>query len=85
MSKSDIPLKENIQAELLRDPKVNAAQIGVPVDSGAVSLFAAVDTYAAMWAAEDVTKRVGGVRTVAKARATDDARSIHVSASRSHR
>jgi osmotically-inducible protein OsmY len=66
MSKTDIQLKQDIEAELLWDPKVNAAQIGVSVDAGAVCLFGAVDTYAARWAAEDATKRVSGVRTVAQ-------------------
>ena len=36
------------------------------VDKGAVSLLGAVDTYAEKWAAEDATKRVFGVRTVAQ-------------------
>ena len=36
------------------------------MDNGAVSLLGAVDTYAEKWAAEDATKRVGGVRTVAQ-------------------
>ena len=64
--KSDIKLKQDIEAELRWDPKVNAAQIGVSVDKGAVSLLGAVDTYAEKWAAEDATKRVSGVRTVAQ-------------------
>jgi osmotically-inducible protein OsmY len=66
MSKTDIQLKQDIEAELLWDPKVNAAQIGVTVDDGAVCLFGAVDTYADRWAAEDAAKRVSGVRTVAQ-------------------
>jgi osmotically-inducible protein OsmY len=65
MSKSDLQLKEDVEAELKWDPKVNAAQIGVAVDKGAVSLLGAVDTYAEKWAAEDAIKRVSGVRTVA--------------------
>lgn len=64
--KSDIQLKQDIEAELRWDPKVNAAQIGVSVDNGAVSLLGAVDTYAQKWAAEAATKRVSGVRTVAQ-------------------
>jgi VCBS repeat-containing protein len=59
-------LKEDIEQELRWDPKVNAAQIGVSVDKGVVSLLGAVDTYAEKWAAEDATKRVCGVRTVAQ-------------------
>ena len=66
MSKSDNQLKEDIEQELRWDPKVNAAQIGVSVDKGVVSLLGAVDTYAEKWAAEDATKRVCGVRTVAQ-------------------
>jgi len=66
MSKTDIQLKKDIEEELRWDPKVNSAQIGVTVESGAVSLLGAVDTYAEKWAAEDATKRVGGVRTVAQ-------------------
>ena len=66
MSKTDIQLKKDIEEELRWDPKVNSAQIGVTVDNGAVSLLGAVDTYAEKWAAEDATKRVGGVRTVAQ-------------------
>jgi osmotically-inducible protein OsmY len=64
--KTDLQLKQDIEEELLWDPKVNAAQIGVSVDKGAVSLLGAVDTYAEKWAAEDATKRVFGVRTVAQ-------------------
>ena len=66
MSKSDIQLKKDIEEELRWDPKVNSAQIGVTVENGAVSLLGSVDTYAEKWAAEDATKRVGGVRTVAQ-------------------
>ncbi len=66
MSKSDNQLKQDIEEELRWDPKVNAAQIGVTVGKGAVSLLGAVDTYAEKWAAEDATKRVFGVRTVAQ-------------------
>jgi osmotically-inducible protein OsmY len=66
MTKSDLQLKQDIEQELLWDPKVNAAQIGVSVTQGAVSLLGAVDTYAEKWAAEDATKRVSGVRAVAQ-------------------
>ena len=65
MAKTDIQLKQDIEQELGWDPKVNAAQIGVSVDHGAVTLLGTVDTYAQKWAAEDATKRVSGVRTVA--------------------
>jgi osmotically-inducible protein OsmY len=64
--KTDLKLKQDIEEELRWDPRVNAAQIGVSVDKGAVSLLGAVDTYAEKRAAEDATKRVFGVRTVAQ-------------------
>jgi osmotically-inducible protein OsmY len=64
MKKTDAQLKLDIEEELQWDPKVNAAQIGVSVDKGAVSLLGAVDTFAEKWAAEDAAKRVSGVCTV---------------------
>jgi osmotically-inducible protein OsmY len=64
MNKTDIQIKQDVEQELLWDPKLNAALIGVSVDQGAVSLLGAVDTYAEKWAAEDATSRVEGVRTV---------------------
>ena len=66
IKKSDMQLKQDIEAELLWDPRVNAAQIGVSVDKGVVSLLGAVDNYAEKLAAEAATKRVAGVRTVAQ-------------------
>jgi osmotically-inducible protein OsmY len=39
MSKSDIQLKQDIIDELKLDPQVNAAQIGVSVSDGAVTLL----------------------------------------------
>lgn len=66
MTKTDMRLKEDIQEELRWDPKVNAAQIAVSVDRGTVSLLGAVDSYTEKWAAENATKRVSGVRTIAQ-------------------
>ena len=64
--KTDLQLQQDVEAELRWDPRVNAARIAVTVDRGAVSLLGAVDTYPEKWAAEDATKRVGGVRAVAQ-------------------
>lgn len=66
MTKTDRQLKQDIETELLWDPRVNASQIGVGVDAGVVSLFGTVDTWPQKWAAEEATKRVAGVRTVAQ-------------------
>ncbi len=59
-------LKQDVEAELRWDPKINAAQIGVAVDGGTVTLTGAVDTYAEKWAVEDAIKRVAGVRAIAE-------------------
>ena len=64
--KSDSQLKQDIESELLRDPTINSAQIGVIVNDGAVTLLRVVSTYAQRLAAEAATKRVSGVRTVAQ-------------------
>jgi osmotically-inducible protein OsmY len=66
MTKTDMQLTADVEAELRWDPRVNALQIGVTVDRGAVSLHGIVDTYAEKWAAEEAVKRVGGVRTIAE-------------------
>ena len=66
MSKTDIQLKKDIEAELSFDPMINAAQIEITAKMGAVTLVGAVDTFAEKWAVEIATKRVGGVRTVAQ-------------------
>ena len=66
MSKPDIRLKQDIIDELQLDPQVNAAQIGVSVNDGAVTLLGTVDSYAEKCAAEAATKRVHGVRTIAQ-------------------
>lgn len=66
IEKSDAQLKRDIEQELLWDPRVHTARIGVAVHEGAVSLLGEVGTYPEKWAAEDATKRVSGVRTVAQ-------------------
>lgn len=66
MIKSDLQLKQDIEQELRGDPKVNAAHIGVTVEQGAVTLFGVVSSYAEKSAAEEATKRVAGVRTIAQ-------------------
>jgi osmotically-inducible protein OsmY len=65
MSKTDAELKQDIEAELLYEPTVDAAAIGVSVAGGVVTLSGTVPTWAAKWAAQDATKRVSGVRTIA--------------------
>jgi len=64
--KSDTCTKQDIEDEFRWDPKVATAQVEVRVDNGAVTLLGTVDTYAQMWAVEDATKRVSGVRAIAQ-------------------
>jgi osmotically-inducible protein OsmY len=66
MHKTDVQLKRDINQELAWDPKINAAQIAVSVDQGAVTLLGNVETYSEKWAAEEAAKRVAGVRAVAQ-------------------
>jgi osmotically-inducible protein OsmY len=66
MIKSDERMKQDIEDELRWDPKVATAQVKVRVANGAVSLLGTVETYAQMWAVEDATKRVSGVRAIAQ-------------------
>jgi len=59
-------LRKNILAELEWEPSLNAAGIGVAVENGIVTLAGHVHTYAEKLKAEQVTKRVRGVRAIAE-------------------
>jgi len=72
---NDIELRQNIIDELEFEPAVDAANIGVAVDKGVVSLSGHVGSYAEKLAAEKAAKRVRGVRAIAeglKVRFADD-------------
>jgi osmotically-inducible protein OsmY len=58
-------LQRNVLDELDWDPTVNAAQIGVTVEDGIITLTGTVDSYADKIAAERATKRVLGVQGIA--------------------
>jgi osmotically-inducible protein OsmY len=62
---SDVVMQQNIIAELTWEPSVNAAEIGVAVKGGVVSLSGTVGTYAQKFAAERAVERVAGVRAIA--------------------
>jgi len=64
--KADIDLKKDVEAELQWEPSLNAAEIGVGVKGGVVTLTGYVDSYAEKWAAERAVKRVSGVKAVAE-------------------
>ncbi|MBB3917111.1 BON domain-containing protein [Rhizobium fabae] len=63
---SDIALRQTILDELEFEPSVEAANIGVAVDDGIVSLTGHVGTYSEKEAVEHVVKRVKGVRGIAQ-------------------
>lgn len=63
---SDKSLKTRIDEELDWEPSIDAADIGVAVEDGIVTLSGHVATYAQKIRAEEVTKRVKGVRGVAQ-------------------
>ena len=62
---TDMDLKRHVESALEWEPSVDAADIGVSVDAGVVTLRGDVGSYAARAAAERVTLRVYGVKAVA--------------------
>jgi osmotically-inducible protein OsmY len=63
--KSDLQLKSDVTSELMGDPSVNAATIGVGVKEGIVTLTGSVDTFMQKHAVEHAARRVAGVRGIA--------------------
>lgn len=64
--KSDAMLQKEVQEELKWQPMLNAAEIGVAVKNGIVTLSGKVDSYSKKLAAEKAVKRIGGVKAVAE-------------------
>ncbi len=62
----DESLRSQVVKELEWDPKVDAARIGVAAKDGVVTLTGEVGSYAEKVAAEEATRRVGGVRGLAR-------------------
>jgi osmotically-inducible protein OsmY len=54
-----------VMDELAWEPSVNAADIGVSVESSVVTLTGTVESYPQKWAAERAAERVKGVKAVA--------------------
>jgi osmotically-inducible protein OsmY len=63
--KTDTQLQHDVIAELKWEPSVNAAQIGVEVKDGIVTLAGHVSSYAEKWDAERAAQRVSGVKALA--------------------
>ena len=58
-------LQHMVQDELALEPNLNAADIGVTVKEGVVTLYGQVGSYLEKYIAEETAKRVHGVRAVA--------------------
>ncbi len=63
--KTDTQLQQDVGAELQWEPSVDAAQIGVAVKDGVVTLSGDVASYAEKWHAERAAQRVHGVKALA--------------------
>jgi len=64
--KTDAELQKDVMNELTWEPTVRAAEIGVGVKGGVVTLSGYVDTYGEKWAAQRAAARVFGVKAVAE-------------------
>ncbi len=63
--KTDSQLQQDVMAELKWEPAVHAAQIGVEVKDGVVTLTGEVSSYTEKWDAERAAQRVHGVMALA--------------------
>ena len=64
--KTDIEIKRSILNEFGFEPAVNAADIGVIVKDGIVTLTGTVSEYSEKRAAESMTKNISGVKGIAE-------------------
>jgi len=62
--KTDTELQRDVMTELKWEPGIRAAEIGVAVKEGVVTLSGDVDSFTKKWAAERAAKRVSGVKAV---------------------
>ncbi len=63
--KTDAEIRRDVESELQWDPSIDDKKIGVVVNGGVVTLTGEVAHYAGKCSAEDITKRVCGVRAIA--------------------
>ena len=62
--KPDAQLQRDVMEELKWEPTIRAAEIGVAVKDGVVTLSGNVDSYGKKWFADRAAKRVFGVKAV---------------------
>ena len=65
MRKSDFQLQRDVIDALRWDPRTAAAEVGVAVKNGVVTLAGQVDSFAKKFALVRAAERVGGVQTIA--------------------
>jgi osmotically-inducible protein OsmY len=65
MTKTDLQLKKDVEAELEWDPVIDATRVGVAVTDGVVTLTGHLDSYAEKYSAERAAQRVAGVKALA--------------------
>ena len=63
--KADTDIRRDVQNEMHWDPSLNEGGIGVAVKDGVVTLFGEVAHFGDRWTAEEIAKRVSGVRAIA--------------------
>jgi osmotically-inducible protein OsmY len=63
--KTDADIRRDVESELQWDPSIDDRKIGVIVNNGIVTLTGEMGHFAGKCSAEDITKRVSGVRAVA--------------------
>jgi len=61
---TDLEIKKNVESELNYEPSINAAEIGVAVKDGIVTMTGRVQSYWDKVAAEHAADRVAGVKAV---------------------
>lgn len=63
--KTDLQLRDDVEAQLDWDPRFDSQGIGVAVKDGVVALSGHVASYADRWSAQDAAQSVAGVRAIA--------------------
>lgn len=64
--KTDSQIQQDVMDQLKWEPYLNAAQIGVAVKNGIVTLSGQVDTYSKKLIAENAAKKISGVKAIAE-------------------
>jgi osmotically-inducible protein OsmY len=64
--RSDTQIQKDVMEQLKWEPFLNAAEIGVAVKNGIVTLSGQVDSYSKKITAEKATKKVAGVKAIAE-------------------